>query len=390
VNIGELFITLGVKGQGLGTLKEVSKAIADLPLDAVAAIAGMAGISFELSKMAELAMKTVVGFQMFTSETGLSWQELQKWQIVAEQANVSTESVASSISTLQRNLAEIRLGRGNIAPFQMLVINRRQDAFGVIEQLRQKIKGINPATATNLISQMGLSPDMMRVLQLTDRQFTEFANHVHGLNERQYKDFLQAKESLVQWEQTFRYFMFGIIAHFTEAIEKGLQFKQLLVGLGIIAGVIAVQFFPVTAAIAALILVLDDMAVYATGGKSLTGAGVKGLNKFLADLTGNKDFSIIEKIENLATAILHLGDALLAFKHASDWAGQALHDDLFAGGLSGLIQAIRGGTRPEYRNMDSVVNVHVNNQGPLDMEGWNNIGHMVKRSVQDAHLQLNN
>lgn len=386
MNIGELFVTLGIKGQGLGTLKEVAKTIADLPLDAAAAIAGLAGISFELSHMAEEALKTAIGFQMFSSETGLSWQELQKWQIVAEQANVSAESVASSVSALQRNLAEIRLGRGNIAPFQMLGINPNQDAFAVINQLRSRIKGLNPAMATNMISQMGLSPDMMHVLQLTDRQFTEFSNHVHGINERQEKDFLQAKQTLVQWGQTFRYAMFGIVADFSEAIEKSLQFKQALTAVGLVALALGAYFFPVTAAIAALVLVLDDLAVYATGGKSLTGVGMSGLHKFFAGI--RKEFenaSWINKLilfESILSKIAVSAEKLSAIA-TGNW--MSLIGDL----VPAALPVLRAEASKIF-NRETTVNMHVNSGGALDAPGWSNVAHMVKRSVEDAHLQLNN
>jgi hypothetical protein len=388
VNIGEVFVTLGVKGKGLGTLKDVAQMVANLPVDAAAAIAGMAGISLELGKMAEEAMATSIAFQAFSNQTGLSWQELQRWQLVAEQANVSTQTVATSVSTLERNLAEIRLGRGNIAPFQMLGISPNQNAFAVIEQLRQKIKGINPATATNLISQMGLSPEMMNVLRLTDRQFGEFAAHIHGINEKQEKDFLRMKLTITQLGETFRYAMFGIVSDLSEAWQKLSTFKGALQQLGIAAVAVAAYFFPLTAALAAMLIVLDDLAVYSVGGKSLFGVGLKGFDKFMKDLTGQHDFSILDKLQ-------HFADIMERIQKASEHAGAAtrrLFDDLFHSGISGTIQALRSGTppTPEVRNMDSVVNIHVNSAGPLDAPGWGDVAHMVRRSVEDAHLQLNN
>jgi hypothetical protein len=390
VNIGELFVTLGVKGRGLGTLKDVAKMVANLPVDAAAAIAGMAGISLELGKMAEEAMATSVAFQMFSNQTGLSWQQLQRWQIVAEQANVSTQTMASSISQLERNIAEIRLGRGNIAPFQMLGIGvgPGQTAFGVLEQLRDKIKGINPATATNLISQMGLSPELMNVLRLTDRQFAEFASHVHGINERQQRDFLNAKLSITQLGQAFRYTMFGIISDLEEAWEKASKFKEAIKILGIAAAGAAIYFFPLTAALAALLLVLDDLAVYSVGGRSLFGEGIKGFDKFIRDLTGQHDFSILDKLS-------HLADIIERIQKASYNAGAStrqLFEEIFHGGLSGTLAMIRSGERPQTgdRNMENHINIHVNNDGPLDAPGWGDVAHMVRKSVEDAHLQLNN
>ncbi len=393
MNIGELFVTLGVKGKGLGTLKDVAKMVADLPVDAAAAIAGMAGISFELSKMAEEALATSVAFQAFSNQTGLSWQELQKWQNVAEQANISAQSVAQSVSTLERNLAEIRLGRGNVAPFQILGISPNQNAFAVIEQLRSRIKNLNPATATNLISQMGLTPDMMNVLRLTDHQFTEFANHVHGINERQQQDFLKSKLALVQLGQTFKYYIFGIIGDFSAVINKAMQFKDVMKQLGIAALALAAYFFPVTASIAALLLVLDDLAVYSVGGKSLFGEGIKGFDKFMKQLTGQHDFSVIDKLDHLASIMERI-------QKAAYGAGAGLRatiDELIGLGPAGAIDALRHGMLPSQREgggdrtMNTTINLHVANaEGGLDAPGWQSVANMIKKSVEDAHLQLNN
>ena len=387
MNVGELFVTLGIKGRGLGTLKDISKRIADLPVDAAAAIAGMAGISFELGKMTEEALHTAVSFQAFTNQTGLSWQQLQRWQIVAEQANVSAETMATSISTLERNLAEIRLGRGNIAPFQMLGISANQNAFAVIEQLRTRIKGLNPATATNLISQMGLSPDMINVLRLSDRQFGEFANHVHGINERQQQDFLKAKMAIVQFGQSFRYTMFGIVSDFVQVYEKSLQFKNVLIGLGVVATAVAAYFFPITASIAALILVLDDLAVYFVGGKSLTGEGIKGIKKFFTDLASvfqnTSWFNKFWQFESILSKIVDSMDKLAGLA-SGNWL--PVLGSLMAPGL-----ALAKTEASKIFSPTTNVNVHVNNDsGSLDAPGWQNVAQMIKKSVEDAHLQLNN
>lgn len=391
MNIGELFVTLGIKGQGLGTLKEVAEKIANLPVDAAAAIAGMAGISLELGRMAEEAINTSVAFQAFSNQTGLSWQELQKWQIVATQANVSAQAVATSVSTLERNLAEIRLGRGNIAPFQMLGISPvGQDAFGVLRQLRERIKNMNPATATNIASQMGLSPEMMNVLRLSDKQFTEFANHVHGLTERQEKDFLDAKLAITQFGETFKYMMFGVLSHFVEAIEKGAQFKGMIQTLGVAAAMLAVYFFPVTAAMGALLLVLDDLAVYSTGGKSLTGEGLKALHKFFDDLAKDhpKAIPAIELLERLAGVLKEIAN----FDPVK--AGASLRNTLegwFVAGPTDFLRSHLGGGDQQSTTNQANVNVNVNNDsGSLDLPGWKDIAHMIERSIASAHGQLNN
>lgn len=385
MNVGELFVKLGVKAD-TKTLREFGQKLNDLPVDAALAIAGLAGVSFELKHIAQEAMNAAVGFQLFTNQTGLSWQELQKWQIAASQANVSVEAVTTSVSALQRNMAEIRLGRGNIAPYQMLGINPNQDAFHVLEQLRQRIKGVDPSTATNIVSQMGINPEMMNLLKLSDKQFGEFFNHIHGMTERQEKDFLDAKLALTQWREEFQFAMFGVVSDFTEAIEKSAEFKKALIGIGIVLGVIAVETFPVTAAMGALLLVLDDLAVYFTGGKSLTGNAIEGLK----DLSFNLKNLIatlpeVQKLEHWADVLERIAAA--AIKMSESFGATALSGlSVMAGGAIAA-----QGYSDNNKVHTNIANVNVSVQGgPLDAAGWQDIAHNIKRSVEAAHLQLNN
>lgn len=282
LKVGDLFVQLGISADS-AKVKDFAKALGNLTVDAAAAIVGLAGVQYKLAQIANEAMNVAVGFQQFTAQTGLSWRELQKWQIVAEQANVSAESVASSVGALQRNLAEIRLGGGNIAPFQMLGINANQSAFGVLQQLRGAIKGLDNATATNMISQMGINPEMMELLTLSDEKFKELSKTVVGMNQAQSETFLKAKESLVQFGLQARYIGFGVVANlvngFTALKERLFEIRGVLPVLGAAFAAAALYFAPITASIALLLLALEDLAVYFAGGKSVTGLAVEGLKK---------------------------------------------------------------------------------------------------------------
>lgn len=83
MNIGEFFVTLGVDAETM-KVKDFVKSLSELPVEAVASIAALAGISFELTRIAEQAMAAAVGFEKFQNQTGLSGMELQRWQIVAQ------------------------------------------------------------------------------------------------------------------------------------------------------------------------------------------------------------------------------------------------------------------------------------------------------------------
>ncbi len=280
MNIGEFFVTLGFNADTL-KVKDFAKTIGNLPLDIAAGITALAGIELELTKVAAEAMNAAVGFQMFSSQTGLSWQELQRWQIVAQQANVSAEAVASSVTALERQMAEIRLGRGNISPFQILGIGVNQNAFAVLDQLRERIKGLSPAMATNLVSQMGINPDMMHVLQMSNEEFARLSKTVAGMSGDQEGSFLRAKQTLVQFGLQAKYLGFDVVDHLVAVIEalwRGLMKIQGIVpALIVLVGGLAIAFAPVTAAVVGLLLILDDLGTYFRGGDSVFGAAINGI-----------------------------------------------------------------------------------------------------------------
>jgi len=274
VNIGELFISIGVNADNK-TLNDFIGDLGQLKLASLSNIASIAGMTAELIKLGTEATNIAIGFQMFTNQTGLSSQELQRWQLVAQQANVSAEAVAGSVSALQRNLAEIKLGRGNISPFQMLGISPRGNAFDVLTQLRGKMGKYDAATMTNLAAQMGITPDMINLLRLSNDEFAKLAKTTRGLTTEQQTQFLKTKQSLVSMGLEFKYFGIDVAYHFLTAMEGIINsFRQLHFWWpGIIAAVVAlgVAFAPIATAALALLAVFEDLAVYARGGNSVFG-----------------------------------------------------------------------------------------------------------------------
>jgi hypothetical protein len=290
MKLGEFFLELGVHGgdKAVATIRDLVKGIGNLPVEAASAIVAIAGIEYKLAELTKTAFDTAVSLQHFTDQTGLSGQELQSWQGAAEQANVSADAFQSSVSALEKNLSAIRMGQGNIAPFQMFGIGVNQNAFGVLSQLREKIKGMNPAMATNLISQMGISPEMISLLKTSNTEFDHMIKSYHGLSREQETTFLNAKKALVEFNQKIRQTAFDHIEVFIRALEKlfgyfGKFQSELPVILGVL-GAIAAAFYPWTAAVVGLLIVLDDLAEFFTGGDSITGRAVDGMKKLAQEM----------------------------------------------------------------------------------------------------------
>lgn len=294
MKIGEFFVELLVDaGNGSLTVKDLVTKFGALDAVAASVIGGLAIMGEKFAALADRAFDTAAGFEAFTSQTGLSAQELQNWQIIAEQANVSADAVKSSVMGLQNQLAEIRLGRGNIAPFQMLGIDTHQSAFGILTQLRDKLRGMDRPTATNIMSQMGLDPSMIQLLTLSNKQFSEFGKTVGGMTGTQEKAFLRGKLAMVQFSQTARQAGYELVSSFGPAFVRGIEASasvlyllgQALSGvnevltqapnlvklLGVAFTALVAVMAPITATFVAVLLVLEDIANYMKGGKSLTG-----------------------------------------------------------------------------------------------------------------------
>lgn len=327
MQIAELFVKLGlnVDDQKLGTFQNKLKTTKTNMLKFVA-IAGT--MAFAIERIANSTIKATVALTNFNMQTGLSVQKLLQWQKVAQLADVtlSAEQITQSIAGLQQNLAQIRLGAGNVAPFQLLGIDvAGKNAFQVLEDVRGAIKGLDAATATNLIAQMGLSPQFVNVLRMTREEF-EAINKEFFLNQKQQASIVKLGTSFKKLQLQLGFLRDNIVAQFAPVLIKllttiskwfskngksvikdlgkivkvfvkigqvlsnsaGMIFK-VIDGLMNMKGVIkalipiitalGVAFFRPQLAITALLLLLDDLAVFMRGGDSLIGRGLEALGK---------------------------------------------------------------------------------------------------------------
>ena len=268
-SIGEFFVTLGVTGNAVTTVKDLVSKFGDLEAITAAELGGLSAMAAKFYAISEAAYDTAAAFKLFETRTGLSSQELQRWQIVAEQMNVSGQAVAQSVEALQHRITDIRLGYGNIKPFQLLGLDPTgMNPFQLLDALRQRLQHFSPAMATNILGQLGLSPDMLAVLRLSDAEFQKIVGSEIGMTKKQEEAFLEAKRGFVEFEQTVRFGGYNLVYIFTRLGEVLLGLPIPLKALGL---ALAAYFFPVTAAVVGLLLLLDDLATYMQGGKSIIG-----------------------------------------------------------------------------------------------------------------------
>lgn len=336
-----------------------------MTLETATGIIALAGLQYKMVQLFGEAMNAAVGFDMFTKQTGLSWQELQKWQIVAQQAHVSAESVTASVTALQKQMAQIKLGQGNFAPFQMLGIGVNGNAFDTLKQIREKIRGMDRATAGNIIEQMGLTPDMLNVLELSNVEFDRLSKTMAGMSDTQEKAFLRSKDTMIKWSMVLKYDAFEALSNFVMGLEKFGKYINSVAGdmklLIASVGLLAAAFYPVFAVITALLLLFEDLAVYFSGGKSLTGVAIEGLKKFGQEL---KAAFTIPSIGSIASA------------GVSNLTG-------------GMINPAQLGALAQTKTMQNVFNVSVTGAGPAEAIAQE-VTRQIVRHFGKAEQELNN
>lgn len=177
MKIAELFAEVGFDIDS-APLGDFTNMLGGAAAKMTAVIAAAAAAAFAIKQVTDRSIAAAASMRSFRIETGLSTVELQRFQAAVQLTDISAsaEDVASSISSLQSNLAQIRLGQGNIRPFQLLGVSAAGDAFDVIEQLRGAVRGLDEATAVNLLQEMGLGPEFLHILRLSREEFEELAN----------------------------------------------------------------------------------------------------------------------------------------------------------------------------------------------------------------------
>lgn len=337
--IDELFMAIGFKVDDK-ELKTADDKMKEVVSSAKRMVAAVSVAVYAFDRMATSLMKSNQAFINFNRQTGLSIGNMQRIATAGMLAdfNMTPESVMSSMQAMQANLAQIRLGQGNIEPFQLLGISPvGKDANQVFDDLRQAIKGLDDMTAVNIIQQMGFSPEMITVLRMTNEELAQTQQLMLAPEQRQalqqysmelrkvHMEFgLLKDKALITLMPHFIKFLKGLET-MAALLERGVEwFDRLIDSLGRFKGVAIVTFTailsvinPLYAALYALYLILEDLAVWAMGGKSFFGTTFDLLKDKIPGVNDMfKDWA--EDINSANTALEKFAKTLF---HTATWSG---------------------------------------------------------------------
>lgn len=298
MKIGELFVALGFQADNK-KLSDFNNNMGAAKVNALAVKAAVIGATFAVLKFTDATLQYAVSLKNFAVQTGLSVMELEKWRFVSEQNDVSGQELISTIKGIQSAQAQIKLGAGNIKPWQLLGISPNEDPFTVLKQLRERVKNLDPALAANVLSQLGVGQNFLNVLKASNLEFDKLNEKflltknetldLLALN-RAFKDIifslrglrnrfvaLSSKPLLAILKAVKNVTLF-ILDLIFKLVDLGNRFTFLKKIILVAAALIAASFFPVTAAVAAVIAIVDDLYTFFQGGESIIGRFVDMFN----------------------------------------------------------------------------------------------------------------
>lgn len=275
----------------------------------------LVGLGAAMTYLAKKSSDIGANLLRFSQLTGLSTDKLQELEQQAAASGISTDEVANALKSLQETSTNLMLGQGDAHAWQLLGLAPGQDPFKQLEQLQKASASMSAPMFTTLAKSAGFSEDMITFLH-------------------EIKDMPPADKNLIFSEKeiknlkTFDVFFNRATNNFQLAMKKlgaalipvvrplldsvgrwawGIsrisdlisnlsdRFRILGMVLAAIGAGVAAYFFPITAAITAAFLILDDFFAYLRGDDSLIGDALGWLTKAF-DKVGDAIGATIERI----------------------------------------------------------------------------------------------
>lgn len=355
MNLGELFVQIGAIGNSKEVkafgeaVKKAGKAIDDYDkklkkgqetgdkatvsikgtVTAILGIAGaVAGAYYALDRLTNSLAKQNLQWLNLTRQSDIALSTFQKWGTIGK--IVGVDNAAQQLENLNQKIFNLRLTGEGAKGFQMAGI-MPTNAEDVLEQLRGRIAGMSNTSATYLLQQMGLDPKMITLLRMGREEWEQYleVQRRYTLNESQRREIDRLNRQLEVARIKMEYLKERIvlalmpaftrltrfltsategIARFVNWIAKGqspaAKLTRGILGIASALGVVKVALMAITAhpiiaaitgIISAIMLLADDVNHYLTGGDSLIGTIINGLEDL--KLKGFLDFPVPKWLE---------------------------------------------------------------------------------------------
>lgn len=165
MKIADFFVNLGIKGEPktVKAMKGVREGLGEMKSMSLEAKAAIVGAIYALERMMSHSAKLGTGFNQFAESTGLSAQELQRWQHAARQVAVDAEDVEASVRGVQSSIANMMMGKGPIEGMAMLANTvglddrRLRDTFYMMEKLQEFSQKVPQDVGKAMVASFGIT-----------------------------------------------------------------------------------------------------------------------------------------------------------------------------------------------------------------------------------------
>ena len=265
-------------------------------------IGAVTAAAIAMNKLTNELVQSNQAMLNLTRTTDIAQSTFQKWGGIGKMLGV--ENADQQLAGLNQRLFELMLTGEGARGFQLAGINPiGQDAEGVLEQLRNRIRGLSDTSASYLLQQMGLDPQMLHLLRMSREEFEALGETIrkYQLTPEQSQQIQQMNMQLQIASIKLKYFkdkavlalmpywvkFVDSLANITEGLSKLVDYiSSLTIGSVKLTTVIktalipalfgiGVAIAPVQTAIVGLLstlyLIADDVAHYFNGGGSVLG-----------------------------------------------------------------------------------------------------------------------
>ncbi len=230
MKIGEIFVALGFDVDDT-KLKGFRDEVKDLQFDLLKIAGGAAAAVYAVNAFVESSIRSATALRNFNTQTDLSQNLLQKWQVAGHLSNIAltAESVTASIQTLQKNLTDIRMGKGNIQPFTQLgfgVDIFGKNAFEVLEEVRAALPAAiqrwGKTRVVNLLQEMGLDQNFINVLSLSKEKFDDLSDSL-VLNDQAQEKLVSLGAHIAKFVIQWNFFKDNLVADWSPTLIKAID-----------------------------------------------------------------------------------------------------------------------------------------------------------------------
>ena len=390
-SLGELFVELGVFADTKelkqfeeklkkinNTMQKTQNKNKDVTKSFISFAKGLVGVAtaigtaiFALQKLTDSLITTNQEYLNLTRNSDIALDTFQKWDNVGRMFGV--KNAAQQIESLNQRLYELKLTGQGAKGFILAGINPLgQDAQGVMEQLRGRVAGLSDTSASYLLQQMGIDPQMLHLLRLGREEFESLGKTIekYQLKPEQVKQIQKLNIQLQIAQIKIKYLkdkaILAILPHFTRVIESLAKVSEFLtttkigaIGLGLaLTGTLipaVMKLFAVlaanpilaaiTAGLIAIYFIIDDIMTYMQGGDSLLGMFLNRLEEIAERIKAIDLGSSLQKILIPLKAISNLKAppfieqliTLLKLLNRSALGGKVAEDSLISTGAKQAI-----------------------------------------------------